>query len=202
MKKLIIGLLLVPFLNTGCPPRNCHQYEGYGRYTLKVNCESVKIDGVRYKLTFATAQNDFVIAGHTIARGIMRKTRPWLYIHSINVLGRSVDVTFDNGSKPEYPLYTGSSGSIFDVYSKPWDIKKSTCISFPEKNWLVSHRWGNNGIYFDLQSNIGSDQEWKLIEEIFVGVGNEVTVESIHTKISIINYNASEETATVKFSAL
>jgi hypothetical protein len=200
MKKFLpLILVIILFLATGCP---CPNYNGYGRYILMVNCQTVTIDGVVYKLSKSPDQTDFVIAGHTFARGIYRKTRPWLYIHEIDMVHNKVDVTFDTGAKSIYPLTIGSSGSIFDVYSKPWELKKSTCILFKDKYWLVSHRWGNNGIYFDLQHNFGTDEQWELVQEIFVESGNEVTIDLIGTKVKIIDYNGSTQTATVKFSQI
>jgi len=140
-----------------------------------------------------------VIDGHTISRGIYRKTKPWLYVHEIT--DSNVDVTFDVGGKPSYPLYTGASGSIFDVYSHPWKLSKSTNILFSNNWWLISHRWNENGIFFDLQHNMGNESAWQLVKaDIFVpNNGSEVTVNEINTKIKILSFNRSEQNAQVSF---
>jgi len=95
---------------SGC----CDTHNGYGRYTLKVDCDKVMIDGDEYIIT--KHNDDFAVGGHTIVRGINRKTKPWLYVHEIR--DNVVDITFEEGEKKEYPLYTGSGESIFDLYSK------------------------------------------------------------------------------------
>ncbi len=129
---ILFSILLVPL--TGC--QNCPTHNGYGRYSMKVGCGKVVIDGETYAIT----QNgdELVIEGHTISRGIYRKTHPWLYVHQIE--GGVADFTFDEGSKDIYPLYTGASTSVFDVYAHPWEITRSTNFSFPDGYWLVSHR--------------------------------------------------------------
>ena len=194
MKNLLFLFISMSILLVSC----CNNYEGYDRYVLKVDCQTVTIDGIAYQLTQSDATNDFIINDETLHRGIMRKVRPWLYIHYIDEAAKTVDVTFDNGAKEEYPLYIGSSGSIFSVFSKPWDIEKSTCLSFADGYWLVSHRWGDNGIYFDLQKNMGDPRSWSLIDEIFVandGTGHTIPV--INVNILIENYSATAETAII-----
>lgn len=197
MKKLIFLLIGMPVLLSSC----CPEYEGYGRYVLKVNCQTVSINGDIYQLTQNTATNDFIINDQTLHRGIMRKEKPWLYIHEINETVTTVDVTFDNGSKKIYPLYVGSSGSIFSVFSKPWEIEQSTCLSFADDHWLVAHRWADDGIYFDMQKNLGDVLSWSLLEEIFVANdGEEHSIPEIFVKIQIMEYSASAKTATIKIS--
>ena len=198
MKKLcLIALVGLLVSLTGC----CPTFSGYGRYTMRVDCEKVVIGGETYKLT--RVGNDLVIAGHTLGRGIYRKTRPWLYVHSMD--GDKVNITFEEGSKAEYPLYTGSSASIFDVYAHPWEMTRSTNAAFPDHYWLVSHRWSDTGIFFDLQQRIGDVREWGLVQgDIFVpGDGGEVTIAEINTKVRIIlnSFNAAERTAMVEFTA-
>ncbi len=192
---LSICILVVTLLLTGC----CSTYEGYGRYMLKVDSDQVKIDGINYKIT--RRGSDLVVADHTFGRGIYRKTKPWLYLHHVN--GDKVDITFEEGGKAEYPLYTGVSASIFDVYAKPWKIIRSTNASFAEDFWLVSHRWSDTGVYFDLQKNLGDVTSWQLeVENIFVpGDGTEVLVAEIETRIKIISFDAVAQEATVQFSS-
>ena len=201
MKKLIIGIILTQLFITGCCPRRpCPIYNGYGRYTLSVDCESVKINGKTYKLKWAQAQNNLAIAGHTISRGIMRKTEPWLYIHTMDPQAKRAEITFDNGEKPTYPLYVGTVGTMNVMYDQMVNIKKSTCIEFPDKYWLVCHRWKDNGVYIYLQQNMGDVEQWQLIKEIFVPNGGSQTVEIISVKITVTNYNETQETATIKFT--
>lgn len=202
MKKLIIGIILIPLFSTGCPRRPCPNYNGYGRYTLSVDCESVRINGKTYQLKWAQDQNNLAIAGHTISRGIMRKTEPWLYIHMMDLQTKRAEITFDNGEKPNYPLYVGSAGAINVIYDQLVDIKKSTCIEFPDKYWLVCHRWKNNGVYFDLQQNTGDAEQWQLIKEIFVPDGGSQTVEIISAKITVTSCNEAQETASIRFAAV
>lgn len=196
MKKVyLIVLVSLLVLLIGC----CSTYSGYGRYTMQVDCEKVVIGGETYEI--ARHGNDLAIAGHTIQRGIYRKSRPWLYIHHIN--GDKVDVTFEEGSKAEYPLYTGVSASIFDVYSHPWEMTRSTNAGFPGNYWLISHWWTDTGISFDLQQRIGDVMEWRLVQgDIFVPRdGIEVEIAEINTKVKIISFNAEERTAIVEFTA-
>ena len=195
MKKLLfISALFLVVLFNSC----CDTYQGYGRYTLRVDCDEVILNGVTYKIT--TRDNDFVIDNHTIARGIYRKTEPWLYIHEIE--NNKVDLTFDEGKKGEYPLYTGSSGSIFDVYAHPWEMTRSTCANFADDYWLISHRWTNEGIYFDLQRKLGDNRSWQLVEEnIFVPRdGSEISIQTINTKVRVrANFNPNLMKANVEF---
>lgn len=177
----------------------CDTYEGYGRYTLKVDCDEVIINGTTYKLT--NLNSDFVIDGHTISRGIYRKTKPWLYIHDIQ--NDRVDITFEEGGKKEYPLYTGSSASIFSVYEHPWEMTKSTCASFNDNYWLISHRWTNTGIYFDLQRKLNDNSMWQLVQaNIFVpSNGSEVNIDEITTKVKIVEFDSDQMKAKVQFIA-
>jgi hypothetical protein len=197
MKNLLLVLVfpLCILLLNAC----CQSFEGYGRYTLEVECEEVIIDGNTYKLT--THNNSLVIDGHTIARGIYRKTKPWLYIH--NIQSNSVDVTFEQGGKKEYPLYTGSSASIFDVYAHPWEMTRSTCANFGEDYWLISHRWSDDGIFFDLQKKMENNQIWNLIkEDIFVPKdGSEVNINEIATKVKITEFDSNQMKAKIQFIA-
>ena len=166
-KAHLIVLLSIIVLLAGC----CATFNGYGRYTLRVDCDKVKIDEETYEITRQGA--DLVVGGHTLKRGIYRKTRPWLYIH--HMYDNKVDLTFDEGSKAGYPLYTGASASIFDVYAKPWEMTSSTNAEFSDNFWLISHRWSDQGIFFDLQRRIGDETQWQLVrEDIFVpGDGSE-----------------------------
>jgi hypothetical protein len=196
MLRLIILfiILLVPL--TGC--QNCLTHNGYGRYALKAGCGKVVIDGATYEIT----QNgsELVIEGHTISRGIYRKTRPWLYVHQIE--GGVVDLTFDEGSKDIYPLYTGASASVFDVYAHPWEITRSTNFSFSNNYWLVAHRWSDAGIYFDLHQNVGDQTQWVLVQgDIFVaGNGAVTTIPEINSTVKINDFDAVQRKAMVEFS--
>ena len=195
MKKVyliaLVGLLVSLM---GC----CPTFSGYGRYTMQVDCEKVIIGGETYEIT--RVGNDLAVAGHTFGRGIYRKSRPWLYVHHMD--GNRVDITFEEGSKAEYPLYTGVSASIFDVYGHPWEMTRSTNAAFPDNYWLVSHRWSDTGIFFDLQQRIGDVMEWRLVRgDIFVPRdGTEVEIAEIPTKVRIISFNAAERTAMVEFT--
>ena len=181
----------------------CTTHTGYGRYDLDLNCDKVVIDTDTFKLTKRIAQNEYIIDGHTISRGIYRKTRPWLYVHSIDAANNRVNVTFDEGSKSLYPLYTGSSASIFQVYSKPWDINQSTCAAFANDYWLVAHRWDADGVYFDLQQRENNDDtRWNLVQaDIFVASSGAITtVNQIDTDISLTAFDANAKTAIVQFT--
>ena len=193
---LRICILTITVLLTGC----CSTYIGYGRYTLKMDCDQVQIDGINYKITMRSG--DLVVADHTFDRGIYRKTRPWLYLHHVD--GDEVDITFEEGSKAVYPLYTGVSASIFDVYARSWEMTRSTNAAFTGGFWLVSHRWSNTGIFFDLQKNLGDVTAWQLVKgDIFVpGDGTEVTVSEINTSIRITSFDAVAQEAMVQFTAL
>jgi hypothetical protein len=176
----------------------CDTHHGYGRYTLKVGCDEVIINGTAHKII--THNGELVIDGHTFSRGIYRKTRPWLYIH--NIQNDMVDITFDEGGKEEYPLYTGSSGSIFSVYEHPWEMTRSTCALFENDYWLISHRWTEAGIYFDLQKKLGDNLSWQLVREnILVPTdGSEVNIDEINTKVRIIDgFNLTLLKANVQF---
>lgn len=181
----------------------CTTYTGYGRYTLSPNCGKVVINTDTFELTKRLIQNDYVIDGHTVGRGIYRKTRPWLYVHDIDTANDKIDVTFDSDSKPSYPLYTGSGASIFQVYSKPWDISRSTCAAFADDYWLVAHKWTSNGVYFDLQQRQNNDDtHWNLVQaDIFVNSNGTVTsVSQIDTDIVLTAFDATAKTATVEFT--
>jgi hypothetical protein len=176
----------------------CATYNGYGRYTMHINCETIIINQIHYVLTLSDS-GDLVIGSHSLLRGIYHKTRPWLYVHQIE--NNMVDITFDEG-KGDYPLYTGSSGSIFNVYEHPWEMVRSTCAQFANNYWLVSHRWSDAGIYFDLQKQIDPTR-WSLIEEIFVpGDGSEVIIGEINSKVIINSFNAGSLNAMVQFTLM
>ena len=182
---------------TGC----CQTYSGYGRYLLRVDCDEVEINNETYMIT--RSGDDLVLEGHTFSRGIYRKTRPWLYVHRKG--NDKVDITFEEGSKSVYPLYTGVSASIFDVYAHPWDMTRSTNAAFSDNYWLISHRWSINGIFFDLQQRTGDVTSWRLAQaDIFVpGDGTEVPIGEINTKVKIIpsTFNFAQKKAQVEFIA-
>lgn len=194
--KLVTVLALLPAMFLGSC---CTTHEGYGRYTLSP-CDAVEVEGESYELT--KSGSALVIDGHTVGRGIYRKTRPWLYVHAVG--SDTVDVTFDSGSKSIYPLYTGSSASIFDVYAHPWEIARSTCAAFGGEHWLVAHRWSDTGVYFDLQRKVGNDTQWQLLQaDIFVPAsGAQVDVTQIQTGVKVVSFDGTAKTATVQFVAL
>lgn len=189
---IMAGLLLSL---TGC----CQTYNGYGRYLLRVDCDKVEINNQTYMIT--KSGNDLVIEGHTFSRGIYRKTRPWLYIHRMD--NEKVDITFEKGSKSIYPLYTGVSASIFDVYAHPWDMTRSTNAAFSDNYWLISHRWSSDGILFDLQERTGDVTSWRLAQpDILVpSDGTEVLIGEINTKVKIVpsTFNFAQKKAKVEF---
>jgi hypothetical protein len=194
---LLLSLFPLIFLLSGC----CDTYNGYGRHVLRVDCDKVIIDGVSYKIT--RAGTDYMVAGHSFSRGIYRKTRPWLYVHRID--GDNVDITFDSGAKDIYPLYTGSSGSIFDVYrSNGWDISQSTCIAFVDKTWLVAHRWTNDGIYFDLQKNGDDVADWQLIKEdlLLSQPNGQLDIPEITAKVILTSFNLNQKSGHIIISSM
>jgi hypothetical protein len=138
--------------------------------------------------------------GHTISRGIYRKTRPWLYTHKIDAT--EIDITFDTGSKDVYPLYVGSSASIFDVHAHPWEMTRSTNAAFINNHWLVSHRWNSAGVFFDLQRMNSDVADWTLVKpEIFVpGDGTEIPVNEISTNVKSVSFDAANRKAKVVFT--
>ncbi|MCB0705123.1 MAG: hypothetical protein KDC34_07425 [Saprospiraceae bacterium] len=200
MKNLFFLLALLGVFGwTSC----CSEYTGYGRYSLLIDCQTVTIDGIPYQLTLAPNGTELAIDGHTITRGIQRKTRPWLYVHSIDMSTNTANITFDEGSKSNYPLYTGSKASIFSPFDHPWDIEYATCIAFANDYWLVAHRWDATGVYFDLQlRNNNDDTDWTLVQaDIFVANGGaSVNVPEIATDVTVTALDATAKTATVEFS--
>ncbi len=178
-------------------PNPCPTFNGYGRYTMQVDCEKVTIGTETYSIT--QHNDELVVDGHTISRGIYRRTRPWLYVHHMD--SNSVDITFEEGSKDVYPLYTGISASIFDVYAHPWEMTCSTNAAFADNYWLVSHRWSDTGVFFDLHQRTGSTRDWRLVQEdIYVADdATEVTVAEINTKVKITSFDATQQKAQVTF---
>lgn len=198
----LAAIALVTLAVACCPTT----YSGFGRYELRVGCDEVEIDGETYQVT--RQGNDLVVDGHSFPRGIYRKTRPWLYLHGVEQGSdfERVDITFEAGGKELYPLYTGSTGSIFDVYAHPWEMKRSTCALFDDyTTWLVSHRWAPDGIYFDLQERLdGDNQRWRLLRpDIFAAAdGTPVDVPEISTRVEIVSFDAAARSAMVRFTEL
>lgn len=178
---------------------SCQSYRGYGRYTITVDCDDVEIEGKTYKIT--RHGDELVVAGHTVPRGIYRKTRPWLYLHHVN--RNRVDITFEKGSKPSYPLYTGASASIFSPYVHSWPVIHSTNIEFSDNYWLVSHRWSDTGIFFDLHQQMEDVTRWRLAQgDIFIpGDGTEISIKEINTKVKVLSFDPREKRAVVQFTA-
>ena len=195
MKKagLILGLGLLVLL-AGC----CQTFNGYGRYILRVDCDKVKIGDATYKIT--RQGTDLMVADHSFQRGIYRKTRPWLYVHQIQQ--DKVDITFEEGLKDMYPLYTGASASTSGGFTQPCKLESSTNISFPDDYWLVSHRWSDQGVLFDLQRRIADVTQWQLVRgDILVpGNGTEVQIAEINAKVKITSFNAQDKTAMAHFT--
>jgi hypothetical protein len=199
MKTVFVLLaIMITLLLRDCPPGQT--YNGYGRYVLRINVDKVNIDGNLYDVTMRAG--DVVVDAHTLSRGIYRKTRPWLYLHQET--DTRVDITSEEGLKEEYPLYTGSGGSIFEVLSKPWDIKQSTCAAFANNCWLVFHRWVENGVLVDLQQQTGSVKDWRLLrgDILLPDNGSEVSISEINTKVGCVAFNFQQKTARVKFTSL
>jgi len=194
-------LPLVLLLLSAC---ECEVYQGYGRYTLKVNCERVIIEGSEYLLSIYD-NGELVIDNHTLERGIYRKTKPWLYIHNIDAENNQVDVTFDSGLKSEYPLYTGSYGTMNISYTETVELNESNNIQI-ENYWLVSHVFTNDGIYFDLHENLDplSNLDWKLVQgNILVNSnGSPKDVSQVNTSIQILDFDLPNKKAKVKFTQM
>jgi hypothetical protein len=197
MKDLRLGLSLDVLVHGGgC----CATYSGYGRYAMEVGCDVVEIAGVTYQLE--RSGSDLTVGGRSLQRGINRDARPWLYLHEDQ--GGRGDITFDEGSKDIYPLYTGVSASIFGVYDHAWEMTRSTNAAFSENYWLVSHRWAADAIYFDLEQRTGDVTQWRLARaDIRVpGDGTEVTVQEISTSVKILSFDPVQRVAMVQFLPL
>ncbi len=180
---------------------DCKTYDGFGRYSLRLGCDQVKIDGEVYSVE--KSGTGLQVNGYGIGRGIFRKNRPWLYVHQIEE--ETADLTFDSGRKPLYPLYTGLSGAIFEVYAHPWEMERSTAAAFEDDFWLVSHRWSDDGLFFDLQRRLdGDDTRWVLERgDIFVpGDGSEAIVREIATGVQVLSFDPAARKAMVRFKPL
>ena len=119
--------------------------------------------------------------------------------------GDVVDLTFESGRKETYPMYTGLTAAIFSVYENPWEMGRSTAAAFDEGFWLVSHRWSETGIFFDLQQNLGGDPtRWNLVRgDVFVaGDGSDQVIPEIATSVEIESFGPSSRAAVVKFAHL
>lgn len=199
--KQSLFLLSIPlfFALSSC----CDDHEGYGRYTLGVGCGSVTIDGTVYELT--KRGSDYVIDGHSISRGIYRKTRPWLYTHQVNTTSDKVTLTFDTGDKPMYPLYTGSTGSIFAPFDRAWDIGQSTCVAFSDNYWLVFHRFTEDGVLVDLQLNMEpeTNERWRLVSpDVLISTdGSSTHIDEINASVSIADFDLGAKTCRATFTA-
>jgi hypothetical protein len=192
----ILLLATAPLLN-GCDSRKPNV--GYGRYTLRIDLDTVKTtEGV---FTITRQGTELVLGGHSLTRGVYRKTRPWLYVHRIGE--EEVDVTFDEGSKVVYPLYTGSLTAIFNPYLRPCDVTQSTCVMFKDGRWLVLHTWTEDGILADLLQQGKSNEEWTLVRgDIYIpGDGTEVNVVQLRAKVKCTAFDLDGQTATVVFTA-
>ncbi len=191
----------VDLLGSCAEPPECKTYDGFGRYDLRIGCDKVRIEGEAYAVE--RRGRELVVDRHTVARGIHRKTRPWLYLRGVD--GDTADITFDSGRKsqyPLYPLYTGLSDAIFKVYAQPWEMKRSTAAAFDDDFWLVSHRWSDDGIFFDLHRMLdGDDTRWVLERgDIFVpGDGSEAIVREIATSVRVLAFDPAARKAMVEF---
>lgn len=194
MKYYRFGLLLTLFfLTSSC----CSTFSGYGRYELKPGCDSVEIAGQSHQVI--RSGTSLLVDNRTLTRGVNRDSTPWLYFHHDD--GNKVDITFDIGTKDIYPLHTGISASIFAVYDHPWEMTRSTNAAFENNYWLVSHRWSDDEILFDLQQRVGDVTQWQLVTaNIFVpDDGTEVVVPEINTGIKILSFDSSLNKATLQF---
>lgn len=167
----------------------------YGRYDMQVG-QCVKIDGVKH--TLSKQGNEYLIDAHTIKRGINRKYKPWVYVHEIKQGG--VDITFDIG-KGDYPLYTGSSASIFSIFDHPWEMTKSTNASLGNNHWTISHKWRTDGILFDVQEMGSSNLAWGLVAaDLFVSSnGNKELIPGTNIAVRIVSFDYANKKAKVEF---
>lgn len=187
----ILGFVL--FLS-GCA---CNTFLGHGRYTLK-SCDEIEIEGVTHRLEHTGGQ--WTLNGErSISRGINRDVLPWVYVHQET--NGNIDITFDKGEKAIYPLHTGVSASIFSVFAHPWQMTRSTNAAFANEHWLVSHRWVQDGIYFDLQHRTGDVTQWQSIrEDIWVpSGGTEVSVAEIDARVRVLSFDSAAPSAMVQF---
>lgn len=197
MKKqsFITVVLGIIFILPGCSP--CKSYEGYDRYSLKIGCDRVTINGREY--TFTRQGPDLMVDGHSVDRGIYRKTRPWLYVHDTS--GGYVDVTFDEGLKDYYPLYTGSLRSFFNVMTQSCDVSESSDLEFQEGKWLVLHRWTPEGVVGDVQQRTGSTEEWNLVrgDILFPKTGIEIFIPELNTTGRCTSFDLEARKADLQF---
>ena len=197
MRKLYLSIML-GIIAMGCIcPRT---YHGYGRYLLRLDCDKVVIDDVTYMVRLV--DDRLIVQDHTIGRGINRKYRPWLYVHKYD--DDKIDVTFDTGAKPEYPLYIGVSKTIGLSYDNNVKVDRSTNIACENNRWLISHRWTDSGFYFDIQERLGESVEaWSHLGEVFVSMdGSYTNIPSVIAKVKIVAFDAQEKRAEIVFNTL
>lgn len=196
MQRVYLSIML-GIMGMGCI---CPQtYHGYGRYELRLDCDKVIIDETTYMVNLSN--DKLVVQNHTIGRGINRKYVPWLYVHQYDE--NKIDVTFDTGDKPEYPLYVGASSTMALSYDHNLEIERSTNIACQNNRWLISHRWSGSGLYFDIQERLGADVlAWSHLGEVFVSAdGSDTSIPVINSKVKIIAFDIEETKAVVRFSA-
>lgn len=190
------GALIAAAVVGGC----CGSFDGFGRYTLGIDCDTVQIDGDSYQIT--RSGEHLLLGTRVLQRGINRDAAPWLYLHEANA--DQVDITFDKGSKEIYPLYTGATASIFDVFAHPWPVARSTNAAFADGFWLVFHRWVGEGLLVDLHRRTGDVTEWTLVQaDILVANDGSVTaIPEIGAGVEVTAFDAGQQTATVRFTPL
>jgi hypothetical protein len=197
MKWTIVAAAAGAMLVAGCRP--CKTYTDYGRYTLRVDCDKVKIGGEEYAIT--RSGEELYLGGHPVARGIYRASQPWLYVHRI--AEDEVDVTFDEAKLGFYPLYTGGMRAIFKPFLQPCDVQQSSIIQFGEGLWLVLHRWTEEGIIADLERREGSDEKWTLVrKEILIPAdGSEIPISQLNARVKCTSFDPGAQSAMVVFTA-
>jgi hypothetical protein len=180
---------------TGCRP--CKTYT-YGRYTLRVDCDRVKIAGEEYALT--RAGEALYLGGHPVTRGVYRMSQPWLYVHRI--AEDEVDVTFDEAKLGFYPIYTGSMRAIFKPFLQPCDVRQSSSVQFGDSLWLVLHTWTDEGIVGDVNRREGSEEEWSLVRgDILIPAdGVEIPIVQLNARVRCTAYDPDEQTAMLVFT--
>jgi hypothetical protein len=190
----IISLLILLTLLLAC---TCERYQGYGRYSLKIGCDEVVIDSAGYKVV---EHNDALMIGdRIITRGINRDARPWIYLHHRH--GNRVDITFDEGLQPLYPLYTGRKLTIYNIYDQPWDSHMTTVFAFPDQHWLLPHRYEKDGVYIDVWWNdIPDTLAWEFVNsDIFVSPQEEVYIKELGTAVRLTEYDYDKRWGKLEF---
>jgi hypothetical protein len=175
----------------------CETHAGYGRYTLRVGFDRVRIADEEYVVT--DEGGVLYLGGHPLTRGVYRASQPWLYVHRI--AEDEIDVTFDEAAKEFYPLYTGSRFAIFNPFAGPCEIGQSSCVQFGDSLWMVLHRWTEEGIVGDVIRRGGSGEEWTFVrgDLLIPADGTEIPVRQLNARVKCASFDPDERTATLVF---